>query len=61
MWLQDILNNPLIQVLLLVLAIAIGWVILRFILKITTKIFAIGCLAIIVIGAVLFILGFTGS
>jgi hypothetical protein len=47
---QEVLTDPLLQVLLLILAVAVGWVILRFILKIASRIFVIGCLALFIIG-----------
>jgi hypothetical protein len=61
MWYQEILTDPLFQVLLFILAVAVGLVILRFIIKIASRIFAIGCLALFIIGSVLFVLNFIAS
>jgi hypothetical protein len=61
MWYQDILGDPLLQVLLFVLALAVGWVLLRFIFKIAMRIFVVGCLALFILGAVLFVLSFAAS
>jgi hypothetical protein len=59
MWYQDVLADPLIRVLLLVLAVAVGWVILHLIFRVAMRIFVIGCLALFILGAVLLILSFT--
>jgi hypothetical protein len=56
MWYQELLADPFLRVLLLVLAAAVGWVILRLIFKIAMRVFVIGCLAFFILGAVLFIL-----
>ncbi|MGD8456218.1 MAG: hypothetical protein PVF83_07545 [Anaerolineales bacterium] len=61
MWYQDILADPLLQVLLVILAVAVGWILLRFIFKIAMRIFMIGCVAIFVIGAILLILNYVSS
>ena len=61
MWYQEILADPLLQVLLFVLALAVGWVLLRFIFKIAMRIFVVGCLALFILGAVLFVLSFMAS
>jgi len=61
MWYQEILADPLLRILLLVLVAAVGWVILRLIFKIAMRVFVIGCLALFILGAVLFILNFVAS
>jgi hypothetical protein len=61
MWYQEVLADPLLRILLLVLVAAVGWVILRFIFKIAMRVFVIGCLALFILGAVLFILNFVAS
>ena len=61
MWYQDILADPLLQVLLFILAVAVGWVILRFIFKIAMRIFVVGCLAIFIIGVIVLVLNFITS
>lgn len=61
MWYQDILASPLLRILLIVLVAAVGWVILRLIFKITMRVFAIGCLALFILGAVLLALNFVAS
>ena len=61
MWYQEILTDPLMQVLLFLIIMALGWIILRWIFKIAVRIFVIGCLSIFVIGSVLFILNFVSQ
>lgn len=61
MWYQEILADPLLRILLLVLVATVGWVILRLIFKIAMRGFVIGCLALFILGAVLFILKFVAS
>ncbi len=39
----------------IILAVGVGWIVLRFLLKLAGKIFQIGCLAIVVIGALVII------
>lgn len=47
-----------ISILLIVLVVAIVWMVIKFVFKLTTKIFSCGCLLILAIGAVLFFAGF---
>jgi len=58
MWYQDILNDPLIQILLLILALGVGWLLIRFIFKLAKRVFMIGCAAIVIVGVILFFLGY---
>ncbi len=48
----------LLTILLIILGIAVVWTLLKFALKITTKIFSCGCGIIILIGLFLLFLGY---
>ena len=48
----------LLTILFIILGIAIVWVLLKFILKITTQIFSCGCGIIVLIALILFFLGY---
>jgi len=51
-------NNPeLYQTLYLILVIGLGWIALRFILKLARKIFMIGCVSILLLGLFLVVSG----
>jgi hypothetical protein len=50
---QDLLNPELLNILYIILAVGIGWIVLRLLLKLASKVFQIGCLAIVVIGGIL--------
>jgi hypothetical protein len=41
-----------------IIVIAIVWMVIKFIFKLTMKIFSCGCLLILVVGAVLFFSGY---
>lgn len=47
--------DPVLQALFLIAALAVAWVVLRFILKLTMKIFSIGCALIILLGLCTFV------
>lgn len=55
---MEILSPDTINIIYIVLGVAVAWVVLRFILKLAKKIFAIGCFGIILLGAVLFLMQF---
>jgi hypothetical protein len=48
----------LATILIAILVIAIVWIAIRFIFKLTMKIFSCGCLLILVIGGLLFFFGY---
>jgi len=51
-------NNPeLHQTLYLILAIGLGWIALRVLLKLARKIFMIGCVSILLLGLFLVVSG----
>ena len=56
MWYQIAVENPpnLMNILLVIILLVVGWVLLRVIFKIAMRVFMIGCLGILVIGAFLF-------
>ncbi len=48
-------NQPeIVRILFLILALGLGWVILRFVLKVAKRIFMAGCFMIILLGGLLF-------
>lgn len=50
---QELINGDILNILYIVLAVGVGWIVLRSILKLARRIFAIGCFAIVIIGFVL--------
>ena len=50
-------NPELLNTLYLILAIGLGWIALRFILKLARKIFMLGCVSIVLFGLFLVISG----
>ena len=46
------------MILIGIIVVAIIWLVIKFILKLTVKIFSCGCLLILVIGAILFFSGY---
>jgi len=49
-------NDPeLLNLVLLFVAIGLGWIILRFLLKLARRIFMIGCVSIVLVGLFLVI------
>jgi ABC-type iron transport system FetAB permease component len=56
MWYQIAVDNPpnLSNILLVIILLVVGWVVLRFIFKIAKRVFMLGCVAILVVGAFLF-------
>ncbi len=50
--------DQLLPIFLIILVIGLIWILLKFVLKLTIKVFSCGCLVILVIGMVLFVLGF---
>ena len=50
---QELINGDIQNILNIVLAVGVGWIVLRVILKLARKIFAIGCFAIVIIGIIL--------
>ena len=49
--------EPFLPILLIILVIGLIWILLKFVLKLTVKVFSCGCLVILVIGMVLFLFG----
>jgi hypothetical protein len=50
---QELINPDFLNKLYIILAVGIGWIVLRLILRVARKIFAIGCFAIVIIGTIL--------
>jgi hypothetical protein len=48
------------RVILLLVALAFGWVIFRMALKVTAKLFAVGCFALLALGIIGFFAGWLG-
>lgn len=49
------LNPDILNTIYIILAVGVGWIVLRFVLKLAGKVFKLGCLAIVVIGAIVII------
>ena len=49
----DLLNQDFLLMLEVILAVGVGWIILRFLFKLARKIFAFGCFAIVIVGIIL--------
>ena len=56
MWYQIAVENPpnIMNILLIIILLVVGWVVLRLIFKIAMRVFMLGCVGILVIGAFLF-------
>jgi hypothetical protein len=52
--------NSIMDIFLLLLALVIAWILLRFILRLTMKIFSCGCSLIVLLGILLLILRLSG-
>jgi hypothetical protein len=50
---QELINPDFLNKLYIILAVGIGWIVLRLILRVARKIFVIGCFAIVIIGIIL--------
>ena len=46
-------NSEILNILLIMVAVGLGWTLLRFLLKLARKIFMLGCVSIVLIGALL--------
>jgi hypothetical protein len=53
-------SSTLMDIFLLILALIIAWIIVRFLLRLTMKIFSCGCSLIILLGILLLILNLSG-
>ena len=49
-------SNWWLGLVLTLIALAVGWTILRFVLRLTLRIFAIGCLGLLVVVGAMFVL-----
>jgi hypothetical protein len=52
--------STLTEIFLLILALVIAWIIVRFLLRLTMRIFSCGCSLIILLGVLLLILNLSG-
>ncbi len=52
--------EQLIWILIFIFALLLVWVVMRFLLRLATRIFMLGCLAIVIIGLVLLALLYFG-
>ena len=43
-------SNPIVQIIILILGLAIFWILLRFFLRLTMRIFTLGCGLIVLLG-----------
>ena len=51
----EIGDSQFLNLILILIAIGVGWIILRFLLKLARKIFMIGCVSIVLVGLFLII------
>jgi hypothetical protein len=58
---MDFITPETMNTIWIVLAVAVGWIVLRFILRLARRIFAFGCFAIVVLGAMLLIWQYLGG
>jgi len=57
----DINWESLYQILFLILILAVIWIVLRMVLRIAMKIFACGCVLILALGGILFVLNYINN
>jgi len=50
---SDLLHSDFLLMLEVILAIGVGWIILRFLFKLARKIFTFGCFTIVIVGIIL--------
>ena len=55
---QDIFSSDIATIFFWIAVIGIGWIVLRFLLNLARRIFATGCLMIILLGLVLLVIQF---
>ena len=53
-------QSDILGILIFILALGVGWLVLRMIFKIASRVFMLGCGAILLIGAALAVLRFLG-
>jgi len=58
---MDFITPDTLNTVWIILAVVVGWFLLRFVFKLAKRIFAIGCFAIVVLAAFLFISQFLGG
>jgi hypothetical protein len=49
----DLVSSDFLMIFEVILAVGVGWIILRFLFKLARKIFAFGCFAIVIVGIIL--------
>jgi hypothetical protein len=49
------LGSDVLNIIGIILAVGVGWIILRFVFKLAQKVFQLGCLAIVIIGAIILV------
>ena len=54
----DLFHSDFLLMLEVILAVGVGWIILRFLFKLARKIFAFGCFAIVIVGIILLAMQF---
>ena len=54
-------GNQVVQIVLFVAALIVIWIVLRFVLRLATRIFSIGCGLLLALGVLLLILKYLGS
>ena len=59
--LEPSLAESFLSIIFILIAVAVVWIVLKLIFKITAKIFSCGCLVILIIGGLIFVGGSLGS
>ncbi len=54
-------SSQLVQIGVIVLILVVAWIVLRTVLRLTIRIFSLGCGAILVLAVILYILRYLGS
>jgi hypothetical protein len=55
------LNSSWTQILLLIAGLVVAWIILRFVLRLASRIFSLGCALIVILAAILLALRYFGG
>lgn len=50
------MDDPIIQVGLLILGLSLAWLVLRFVLRLAMRVFSLGCTMILFVGVILFLM-----
>jgi hypothetical protein len=54
-------TNQIMQIVYLIVILAVAWIVLRFVLKLASRVFACGCGVILAIGILVYVLRYFGK